>query len=129
VVDFGDPATVDLVNAWVADQTQGFVTELVESLDSTTVIALLNAVFLEAAGASASSPAPCRCHSKRRLARGTHPSSPMTSTDVTGMAEEGDGLFIDQVRHKAQIEVDEKETTAAAPTGVAIGRVSDPTAT
>jgi serine protease inhibitor len=73
VVDFGDPATVDLVNAWVADQTQGFVTELVESLDSTTVIALLNAVFLEAAGASASSPAPCRCRSKRRSARGTHP--------------------------------------------------------
>lgn len=48
-VDFGAPQTVEDVNEWVADQTQGFITKLVESFDPNTVIALLNAVFLKAA--------------------------------------------------------------------------------
>lgn len=38
----------DAVNEWVADQTDGFIDELVESFNPTTVIALVNAVFLKA---------------------------------------------------------------------------------
>ncbi len=47
----GSPAEVtDSINAWVAEQTDDFITSILsEPLDSTTVFALLNAIFLDAA--------------------------------------------------------------------------------
>ncbi len=41
-------AVADVVNSWAAEQTEGFITEIVKSFDPSTVIALLNAVFLQA---------------------------------------------------------------------------------
>ncbi len=46
-LDFSAPSTVDTVNAWVSDRTNGRITELVDQLDPDLVMLLLNAVYFK----------------------------------------------------------------------------------
>ncbi len=44
-VDFGDPATVELINAWVSEQTHGRIDGIVEEIDPLDIMFLINAVY------------------------------------------------------------------------------------
>ena len=45
--DFGDPATLDAINGWVDESTNGFIDTILESLDPNLVALLLNAIYFE----------------------------------------------------------------------------------
>ncbi len=44
-LNFNDPASVDIINAWVFDNTNGRIEEIVDLIDSTTVMFLINAIY------------------------------------------------------------------------------------
>ncbi len=47
--DFNDPATVDLINGWVSDNTNGLIEEIIDgAIDPSTVMFLINAVYFKA---------------------------------------------------------------------------------
>ncbi len=43
-VDFDDPATVDRINRWVSDETNGRIEEIVEEIDPLDIMFLINAI-------------------------------------------------------------------------------------
>ena len=45
--DFGDATTLDDINGWVAEQTNGKITEILEQLDPVLVMLLLNAMYFD----------------------------------------------------------------------------------
>ena len=47
-LDFKDPATKDRVNGWVADKTQGKITNLLEEVKDSDVMYLINAIYFKA---------------------------------------------------------------------------------
>jgi serpin B len=55
-VDFGDPATVDRINDWVDEKTQGTIDKLVDRLPSAIVMLLMNAVYFNGAWTDAFDP-------------------------------------------------------------------------
>lgn len=47
--DFGDPATVTAINAWVEQHTGGMIDRIVDSLDPALAMLLVNAIYFDAA--------------------------------------------------------------------------------
>jgi serpin B len=47
-LDFGDPSTVDTINAWVNEKTHGKIESIIESISRETVMYLINAVYFNA---------------------------------------------------------------------------------
>jgi len=47
VVDFDDPASADVINAWVSDQTNGRIDRMVEQIDPAAIMYLMNAVYFK----------------------------------------------------------------------------------
>jgi len=47
--DFGDPATLEQINGWVEDRTEGYIDEILESLDPDLVMLLVNAIYFDGA--------------------------------------------------------------------------------
>lgn len=47
-VDFGAPATVDLINAWVAEHTNGMIKQVVDRLSEEDRVAIINALYFDA---------------------------------------------------------------------------------
>lgn len=45
--DFADPATVDAINAWVSDHTEGLIDSILDQLDPYMVSILINAIYFE----------------------------------------------------------------------------------
>lgn len=45
--DFSDPNTVDLINNWINENTNGFIKKLINEIDANTVIYLINALYFE----------------------------------------------------------------------------------
>ena len=45
--DFGDPATVDAINAWVKEHTGGLIDSIVDGLDPALVMLLVNAIYFD----------------------------------------------------------------------------------
>jgi serine protease inhibitor len=45
--DFSDPATVDSINAWAADNTDGLIERILDELDPDLVMLLLNAIYFD----------------------------------------------------------------------------------
>ena len=45
VLDFDDPASVDVINAWVRDQTNDRIDEMVEQIDPDAVMFLMTAIY------------------------------------------------------------------------------------
>jgi len=46
--DFEDPATLDAINAWVAQNTDGLIDSILEELHPTLALLLLNAIYFDA---------------------------------------------------------------------------------
>lgn len=46
---FADPATLDEINAWVADRTEGLIDEILGTLDPELAMLLVNAIYFEGA--------------------------------------------------------------------------------
>jgi len=46
-VDFGDPATVDLVNNWISNHTNGLIKNMVDKLGSDDIMLLINAIYFK----------------------------------------------------------------------------------
>ena len=55
--DFSDPATLDAINGWVEDATDGTIDSILDSLDPDLVALLLNAIYFEGAWTVAFDPA------------------------------------------------------------------------
>jgi serine protease inhibitor len=47
-LDFSDPKTVDVINRWVKDATEGTIEEIIDSIESDTVMFLINAIYFNA---------------------------------------------------------------------------------
>ncbi len=47
-LDFGDPSTVDTINAWVSENTNGKIESIIESISRDVVMYLINAVYFNA---------------------------------------------------------------------------------
>jgi serpin B len=45
--NFDDPATVTAINNWVSDKTHGKITEIIDSIDPTTLMFLINAIYFK----------------------------------------------------------------------------------
>lgn len=46
-LDFGDPASVDVINGWAADKTNGRIREVIETIPDEAILFLLNAVYFK----------------------------------------------------------------------------------
>ena len=46
--DFSDPATVDGINSWVAQKTNGMIGQIIDHLEKTDKVALVNALYFDA---------------------------------------------------------------------------------
>ncbi|MEO8016528.1 MAG: serpin family protein [Pseudomonadota bacterium] len=64
--NFGDPATVTAINTWVKEHTGGVINGIVDSLDPSLVMLLVNAVYFEAEWTSRFDPANTRRKPFRR---------------------------------------------------------------
>lgn len=51
-LDMSEPGAVDAINNWAAQQTHGLIQRVLNRLDSTTILALADAVYLKAAWAT-----------------------------------------------------------------------------
>lgn len=47
-LDFGDPATVDIINNWVEEQTYGRIDQIVKEIPDYVVMYLINAIYFKA---------------------------------------------------------------------------------
>jgi serpin B len=59
-LDFDDPASLDVINGWVNDRTNGFIDSIVDQLDPALVMLLINAIYFEASWTNAFDPADTR---------------------------------------------------------------------
>jgi serpin B len=55
--DFTDPATLAAINAWVEDNTNGFIDRILDSLDPALVMLLINAIYFDGAWTNQFDPA------------------------------------------------------------------------
>lgn len=46
--DFGDPATLDLINGWIEDKTNGKIKDMLDQIPSDVLMYLINAVYFKA---------------------------------------------------------------------------------
>ena len=46
--NFNDPATKDLINGWIEDQTNGKIKDMIDQIPSNVVMYLINAIYLKA---------------------------------------------------------------------------------
>jgi serpin B len=45
--DFGDPATLDAINGWVSEETNGYIPRLLDGIDPQMVMFLVNAIYFD----------------------------------------------------------------------------------
>ncbi|MGE0160916.1 MAG: serpin family protein [Gemmatimonadales bacterium] len=64
--DFGDPATVEAINAWVEEHTDGLIDTIVEQLDPALVMLLVNAIYFDGAWTDQFDPADTHAQSFTR---------------------------------------------------------------
>src|SRR5690606_23962099 len=65
-IDFADPAAVDKINEWVAERTDGLIDGIVDGLDPSLVMLLVNAVYFEGVWTTEFDPANTRPGTFRR---------------------------------------------------------------
>lgn len=58
--DFSDPGTLDEINGWVADNTQGYIDRILDQLDPDLVMLLANAIYFDGAWTTQFDPADTR---------------------------------------------------------------------
>jgi len=59
-LDFSDPATVEVINAWVDEKTEGFIDSIIEEIDPALVMLLLNAIYFDGTWTNSFDPADTR---------------------------------------------------------------------
>ena len=59
-LDFGSPATVDRINAWVDTATAGKIPKVIDTIDSSLVMLLMNAIYFKGSWRSQFDPAQTR---------------------------------------------------------------------
>ena len=64
--DFGDPATLAAINAWVEDHTDGLIDTILEQLDPALVMLLVNAIYFDGAWTTQFDPQDTRTQSFTR---------------------------------------------------------------
>ena len=47
-LDFADPASVDVINGWISDKTNGLIEEMIESIGPNVIMYLINAIYFKA---------------------------------------------------------------------------------
>jgi len=47
-LDFSDPASVDIINSWISDKTNGLIDEMIESIGPNVIMYLINAIYFKA---------------------------------------------------------------------------------
>jgi len=80
--DFDDPATVAAINAWVDEHTDGLIDEIVDSLDPSLVMLLVNAIYFDGAWTTQFDPADTRVRPFTRADGSTVDVDMMSLTDV-----------------------------------------------
>jgi serpin B len=71
--DFNDPATIDTINSWVDEATNGKIDAIVESIDPLDVAFLINAIYFKGTWTQQFDPADTRDDSFRLLDGSTKP--------------------------------------------------------
>ncbi len=80
--DFAAPSTLDAINGWVDDATEGFIPVLLSELDPDLKMILLNAIYLDASWTESFDPADTRSSSFRRADGSDVTVDLMTRTEV-----------------------------------------------
>ncbi len=78
--DFADPSTVDEINRWVRESTDGLIDGIIDSLDPTAVMLLINAIYFDGAWSTRFDPSDTRVRAFTR-ADGTTVDVDMMSLD------------------------------------------------
>lgn len=112
-VDFADPATVEAINAWTAERTRGRIEKVFETLPANTVAAL---VPLDLTLPRWDLQTQVSLVESLQVLGITEVFGP---ADLSRMTSAG-GVFVGQVRHTADITVDEAGFEAAAATGIGV---------
>jgi serine protease inhibitor len=66
ILDFGDPASVDVINGWVDEKTNGFIDSIVDQLDPALVMLLINAIYFDGTWTNSFDPADTRAQPFQR---------------------------------------------------------------
>ena len=80
--DFADPATLAAINAWVEDHTDGLIDTIVDQLDPSLVMLLVNAIYFDGAWTTQFDPQDTRTQSFTRENASTVNVEMMSLTDV-----------------------------------------------
>jgi serpin B len=80
--DFGDPATLADINAWVDESTEGLIDSILDSLDPDLVMLLVNAIHFDGAWTTQFDPDDTRMQSFTRADDSTVDVEMMTLTDA-----------------------------------------------
>lgn len=64
--DFTDPATLDAINRWVSDSTEGLIEKILDQLDGGMAAILINAIYFDGAWTTQFDPADTRRQAFRR---------------------------------------------------------------
>lgn len=64
--DFTDPATLDAINRWVSDSTEGLIEKILDQLDDGMAAILINAIYFDGAWTTQFDPADTRRQAFRR---------------------------------------------------------------
>ena len=90
--DFGDPATVAAINAWVEERTGGLIESIVDQLDPALVMLLVNAIYFDGAWTTRFDPADTRRQPFTRPDDSTVQVDMMTLNDVEVPVGGGEGF-------------------------------------
>jgi serine protease inhibitor len=80
--DFGDPETTAAINQWVDESTNGFIDKIVEVLDPSLAMLLINAIYFDAPWTTRFDPDETRPQGFTRADRSTVEVSMMSLSDV-----------------------------------------------
>ena len=65
-LDFDDPRSVDVINGWVDEKTNGFIDSIVDQLDPALVMLLINAIYFDGTWTTSFDPADTRAQPFQR---------------------------------------------------------------
>ena len=80
--DFADPATLEAINAWAAENTAGLIDSILDELDPTLALLLLNAIYFDAPWTSRFDPDDTTVRDFRRADDSVAPVDMMSLRDV-----------------------------------------------
>jgi serine protease inhibitor len=130
--ELGDPATVDAINAWVEEHTDGRIDEIVEQLDPfatldsepwNEIVAGLSPRTVDLVALPRLTLSFDAYLNDALIGMGMEPAF-YPGANFTRMSPRGDDMCIDFVRQKTHLEVDEEGTRAAAVTAVGVKLLS-----